>query len=341
MSDLQVRILELYGSEKSTEEIARELSTCKSYVLTTWKQAGLKKRPTALQRRVRSLREQGKCCSEIADTLGILRKNVKRVANDIGLPFSEDEVKRSIEIGRAKALKNQYGYSSESDRACFEIDYIKENYPEWSYVGGFHNSDGSMELRCNCCGTIIKRSAVSVRHGKIRCDVCFGEKLKAQKIQRETEKETNRRIRLQKQSETYWKKFLEKEYKLPTIKKCEICDILFVSRKPGQKYCSPDCARKATNRRNDKRIRRILKKDRSINLEKLYKRDNGICWICGGKCDYDDYHFDENKHFVVGNNYPSIDHVFPLSKGGNHTWENVRLAHHYCNTLKSDKVVIK
>lgn len=42
---------------------------------------------------------------------------------------------------------------------------------------------------------------------------------------------------------------------------------------------------------------------------------------------------------VVGKTYPSIDHVFPLSKGGLHSWDNVKLAHHYCNTIKSDKVV--
>jgi 5-methylcytosine-specific restriction endonuclease McrA len=43
--------------------------------------------------------------------------------------------------------------------------------------------------------------------------------------------------------------------------------------------------------------------------------------------------------FIAYGLYPSIDHIVPLAKGGNHTWNNVQLAHHYCNTLKRDKVV--
>ena len=73
-------------------------------------------------------------------------------------------------------------------------------------------------------------------------------------------------------------------------------------------------------------------------LEKLYKRDNGICKICGHKCDYTDYYIDENGTYIAGNNYPSIDHIKPISKGGCHTWENVQLAHRICNTIKNDKV---
>ena len=40
--------------------------------------------------------------------------------------------------------------------------------------------------------------------------------------------------------------------------------------------------------------------------------------------------------FISGNNYPSIDHVIPVSKGGTHTWDNVKLAHRHCNTMKSN-----
>ena len=40
--------------------------------------------------------------------------------------------------------------------------------------------------------------------------------------------------------------------------------------------------------------------------------------------------------FIAGNYYPSIDHVIPLSKGGIDTWNNVRLSHRICNSLKSD-----
>jgi 5-methylcytosine-specific restriction endonuclease McrA len=76
--------------------------------------------------------------------------------------------------------------------------------------------------------------------------------------------------------------------------------------------------------------------DRDITLEELYNRSGGICAICGGACDYEDYQLDNNV-FIAGNNYPSIDHIKPLSKGGSHTWDNIQLAHRLCNSVKSNK----
>ena len=78
--------------------------------------------------------------------------------------------------------------------------------------------------------------------------------------------------------------------------------------------------------------------DNDITLEKLYNRDGGICSLCGGQCDYNDYIF-KGIAFIAGNHYPSIDHIKPLSKGGSHTWDNVQLAHKQCNSIKSDKTL--
>lgn len=39
-----------------------------------------------------------------------------------------------------------------------------------------------------------------------------------------------------------------------------------------------------------------------------------------------------------GDNYPSVDHIVPLAKGGLHSWDNVQLAHFKCNTLKGARV---
>ena len=32
----------------------------------------------------------------------------------------------------------------------------------------------------------------------------------------------------------------------------------------------------------------------------------------------------------------TLDHLVPLSKGGTHTWTNVKLAHHRCNSLRRE-----
>jgi len=47
---------------------------------------------------------------------------------------------------------------------------------------------------------------------------------------------------------------------------------------------------------------------------------------------------DGREVFIVGLEYPSLDHVIPLSKGGEHSMSNARLAHTYCNSIKSDQV---
>lgn len=76
--------------------------------------------------------------------------------------------------------------------------------------------------------------------------------------------------------------------------------------------------------------------DKDINLDRLIKRDKGICYICGKKCNREDIRL-EGGYWMVGDSYPSIDHVKPLAKGGNHSWENVRLAHYICNVKKNDR----
>ena len=77
----------------------------------------------------------------------------------------------------------------------------------------------------------------------------------------------------------------------------------------------------------------------NITLPRLFKRDKGVCHICKGKCDYNDYEIKGNV-FYAKDNYPSRDHVIPLPKGGTHTWDNVKLAHMRCNTVKNNNTSI-
>ena len=104
--------------------------------------------------------------------------------------------------------------------------------------------------------------------------------------------------------------------------------------------CSEECRRKRRNRlasiRSDKRINESNLVDADITLERLYERDKGICHLCGTECNYNDNIITSEGHFIAGETYPSIDHVIPISKGGKHSWENVKLAHHKCNTNKRD-----
>ena len=61
----------------------------------------------------------------------------------------------------------------------------------------------------------------------------------------------------------------------------------------------------------------------------VFDRDDWICHICNESCsrtkqqDYDPWK-------------PSLDHVIPLSRGGDHTYANIKTAHVWCNSVKCD-----
>lgn len=119
-------------------------------------------------------------------------------------------------------------------------------------------------------------------------------------------------------------------------RECKVCGSLFYCiDKEIRCTCSAECSKKYHSRQRDRRINKDNLVDSDITLHKLYRRDEGICWICGKKCDWDDYTMRESIK-ICGENYPSIDHVIPLAHGGKHQWENVRLAHLSCNIAKSD-----
>ena len=80
----------------------------------------------------------------------------------------------------------------------------------------------------------------------------------------------------------------------------------------------------------------MTSKDRRVWLMPLIKRDKNICALCGKPCDLYDYDITETGVMIAGENYPSIDHIIPISKGGSHQWDNVQLAHRSCNRIKGN-----
>ena len=118
-------------------------------------------------------------------------------------------------------------------------------------------------------------------------------------------------------------------------KRCKECGKHFETTRSKACYCSEECSNRYENRRKEtarrKRIAKNGKVHWDISIERLMKRDKSICYLCKGQVDK---RIDPNA-----DNYPSIEHVIPISKGGTHTWDNVQLAHRKCNYLKSDKLL--
>ncbi len=114
---------------------------------------------------------------------------------------------------------------------------------------------------------------------------------------------------------------------------CLVCGKVFETWRSQQLTCSPKCYRVRRQRIKDNYGIVI---DKGITKEKVAERDRNICQICGRPVDWNDYKY-VRGYFVTGDNYPSIDHIIPKTKGGLHEWSNVQLTHYRCNVRKSNK----
>ncbi|WP_284750873.1 HNH endonuclease [Arthrobacter sp. efr-133-R2A-120] len=76
-------------------------------------------------------------------------------------------------------------------------------------------------------------------------------------------------------------------------------------------------------------LNRPAMKDRQRVIEVLMIRDGGICGLCKTPVDSG---FRE-PHDPAS---PQADHIIEKSYGGPHTWENLRLAHGYCNKYRNN-----
>lgn len=326
------KFLTLYKAGYNDSKISEQMGLSNTKIRNIRLSLGLEKQLTSLQSDVLKYRQKGLCCTEIAELLDKPNSTIRHTANSVGMPFTDEEKAKSIEMGTAKMIVSQH--RTEEERKEKIKIFIEKYHPGFDYVSGMLSGNEIMKLQCKGCGTIVEKSAIGVRRKNrmLKCPVC-AEKEKERKqedikIQKEKEK---------KEKETL---FWLQPFKQEAVSFCPICNTVFVG-KGRKKYCSASCSKKMLNARGkDKRIRKIKNYtvDTDIEIHALFNRDNGKCWICGEQCDFEDYEIVDGA-FVVGKTYPSIDHVFPLSKGGLHSWDNVKLAHHYCNTIKSDKVV--
>lgn len=277
------------------------------------------------------MRYQGKSISEIAELVNLTTTSVAGVCKKNGVGEKMSTRKRNYSTN---ALLPQL--QPDEQKAITKIQTIGG----FDYLGGFTGVHGYVTIQCQTCGHEFNYSYETIRHLRsIRCPECVRrqreENAEAKRIQREADAiekmMTSWRYKLNKRK----KKYAAEEKR---IHACPICG------KPTskKKCCSDKCQKTYNNRTHDQQRRARVRDaliDNDIQLIELYRRDNGVCHICGGSCSFNDYLITEEGYTIVGDSYPSIDHVIPLAKGGKHSWDNVRLAHVRCNSLKRDKII--
>lgn len=202
------------------------------------------------------------------------------------------------------------------------IEILNERLPDWKYIKGYVNCESKVLLECKHCGSLVYRTASVIRashYKKFKCNNCNTLKHKIDKYK------SNKIEQYNKSNIKYLDRLL-RYFKSHTIyiKECKICNNKYETKYNNKKYCD-NCV--SSNKAYDKN-------HSNKSLKKLYEKENGICYICNKKCDYEDYTYRGNT-FIAGNYYPSIDHVIPLCKGGTDDWNNLRLAHRLCNSYKS------
>ncbi len=110
---------------------------------------------------------------------------------------------------------------------------------------------------------------------------------------------------------------------------CAWCTSAFTSAQPDARYCSDRCGKKMNRARRDERLARAYVED--VSPAKVFGNDNWMCWLCGEEAD---------PTRVAP--YPlaaTVDHLIPVSEGGEHSYANVRTAHFICNSRRGARRV--
>src|SRR5699024_3539461 len=83
-----------------------------------------------------------------------------------------------------------------------------------------------------------------------------------------------------------------------------------------------------------KKRRKALLKNATVEVfgfDDLKAKSGNTCYLCGEVIDYSLRHPHSKS--------PSLDHIIPLSKGGDHSLENCAMTHLKCNLEKGAKIL--
>lgn len=134
---------------------------------------------------------------------------------------------------------------------------------------------------------------------------------------------------------------------------CPICETPFKPYKYGdgrtRRTCSRTCGNKLTGREKRRPVDGLVSRTKNLNkchrraerikaatverVDRLvvFERDGWICHLCTEPVD----------RTLSGRDRlgPTLDHVVPLSRGGEHSYANVKLAHRRCNVRRGVRLL--
>lgn len=233
------------------------------------------------------------------------------------------------------------GPGSRPDPMCMDCIRSSPTYQ------GRHRSSPLRMITCEICGqtalATMNRDTGERRQKTCLSDECRKEaKRRKSRRYRITDRGIETQARAGRGSCQIW------------VRDCAECRRIFVARRPKQVCCGDECRRKRQSRmvsqgivrryREDPEFRdRMIAKVQNRRAKKLgvgsitspatllaylMERDKGRCQIP------DCQHSTRRIQAKRGPWRPSIDHIVPLSRGGQHELANLQLAHYRCNLAK-------
>ena len=273
--------------------------------------------------------------------------------------------KRECRNCKVEFIPNYKGAKTfDCSEKCFKEQRKKQNRERYRKENGLSDKyDYEGVKKCKMCNEDISNMKINAMYCSASCkqravDRRKGHKSKEEYLKMVGKQRKQRLARLeikakerQKQraianiAKLLNKEVLRREKVIELTRPCVECGTPFYNIQPHALTCSPLCSKRRANRLqklyNSNRLNDSNIVDKDITLQKLFDKYEGICYLCGKECDFNDKVITEEGYTIVGKTYPSIEHVIPISKNGLHSWDNVNLAHHYCNSIKSDKLFFK
>lgn len=242
---------------------------------------------------------------EIADQYGVHPENITKRMRKLGV--------HAVKKSTAKKICDDWHFV-ESHKTIFET-----LQPDFEYL---ETLSGRRRIRFKCrkCGEIVERAYSTVRQKNVICEDCKKQQKSENNLKHAQQDLINVLLSI-------------KEAKTP--KQCINCGCIFYSQYSNQLYCSGNCKSKSKNKGNHTFRRRCRKYgvyfDSSIKKVEIFERDKYTCKICGKICNQND-----KRWGTFGPDYPTIDHIIPLARGGKHIMQNLQCACGMCNSNKRD-----
>jgi hypothetical protein len=267
---------------------------------------------------------------------------------------------------KVKALKNGYclqcGNSTENSFCCRQCyrEYIKSDYS--------NETEYEAKQRSLLTNRIIKRVIYIISKGSITYDMITPDMIEERRenILKYRQRKTEKAIQAKKKKEpelcivcgkgmegrirgtkycsvacmnVVASEKMRLKYRKghePKPFRCIVCGVYVIPKNMNQKRtCSEFCKKKYAKGTSGGNIHRKRAKLYGCEYEpfnplKVFERDKWKCQLCGKKLNSKD-------RGKINDEAPELDHIIPMSKGGEHSRRNTQCACRRCNMIKGNR----